>query len=228
MRTSIFRASLWLAVAAAGLQGLAADKDAPDNVEAQLARASRPWTQPVLRLTLEQYTETLHYWAEKHPRWMTMETRGRSKEGLPIFLVKITDSSVSDAQKQIVLVTAMHSGSERTGATSVLHFLEWLLGDSPVAATVRQRQIVLLMPIVNPWGFFTTSSNNNSQGVDPYSAQRGKEWDIEKLVLKHPERAPEIVAVQSVVDDFKPDVQRSYGWTPPKEVLDRLVKPSSK
>ena len=179
---------------------------AEDDAEARLARAPRPWKEPIHRLTLEEYSETLRYWAEKYPQIMKLETRAQSKEGLPIFLVKITDPSVSDDDKQVLLVTGMHSGAERSGTAAMLHFMEWLLGDSPDAVETRRKQIVLLMPVVNPWGFFTTESNANSQGIDPYSGQRGKAWDIEKLTVREPEKAPEIMAYKSVVDEFKPDV----------------------
>ena len=179
---------------------------ADDDAETRLARAPRPWKEPIHRLTLEEYAETLRYWSEKHAPLMKLETRGKSKEGLPIFLAKVTDPSVPDDDKQILLVTGMHSGAERSGAAAVLCFMEWLLSDAADAVETRRKQIVLLMPVVNPWGFFTTESNANSQGIDPYSGQRGKAWDIEKLTVREPEKAPEIVAYKSVVDEFKPDV----------------------
>ena len=179
---------------------------AQDDIEARLARAPQPWKEPVHRLTLEEYAETLRYWSEKHAPIMKLETRGKSKEGLPIFLAKVTDPSVPDDDKQILLVTGMHSGAERSGAAAVLYTMEWFLSDAPDAAETRRKQIVLLMPIVNPWGFFTTESNANSQGIDPYSGQRGKAWDIEKLTVREPEKAPEIMAYKSVVDEFRPDV----------------------
>ena len=142
------------------------------------------------------------------------ETRNtRSVEGRTShFLVRITDPSVSDDDKQILLVTGMHSGAERSGAAAVLHFMEWVLSDSPDAAETRRKQIVLLMPIVNPWGFFTTESNANSQGIDPYSGQRGKAWDIEKLTVREPDKAPEIMAYKSVVDGIQARCPRGPAW----------------
>ncbi len=112
-----------------------------------------------------------------------------------------------DADKQVALITATHSGAERAGATSVMRFAEWLLGSSSEAVETRRKQVVLLMPVVNPWGYETVESPFNSQGIDPYSGQRGKAWNLDTLTLKEPAKAPEIVAVQSVFDEFNPDVQ---------------------
>jgi hypothetical protein len=172
-----------------------------------LAQTPRPWTTKPNRFTLAEYEETLRYWAEKHAGVFSFERRGASVEGLPIYLLKITDAKSPDADKQVALITAMHSGAERTGATSVMHFVEWLLGNTREAVETRRKQIVLLMPVVNPWGYETVESNANSQGIDPYSGQRGKAWNLDTLTVKEPAKAPEIVAVQSVFDEFKPDVQ---------------------
>ena len=180
--------------------------DAADDVAARLALMPRPWKDPVQRSSFAEIAETLRFWSEKHADKFTLEVRGKTKEGQPIFLARITDKAVRDDDKQIALITAMHSGAERTGATSVMRFAEWLLGNSREAVETRRKQIVLLMPVVNPWGFETVESNFNSQGIDPYSGQRGKAWDIATLTVKEPAKAPEIVAVQSVFDEFKPDV----------------------
>lgn len=205
MRTTPQWIGCWMFAAAVACAPCpAAEKLADDDAESRLARMPRPWSTPVRRPSLEEYAATLRYWVEKHPGIMTLETRGQSREGLPIFLAKVTDSSVGDDDKQIVLITGLHSGAERTGTTSILHFMEWLLGDSSEAAETRRKQVVLVMPIVNPWGF-EKGSNANSQRIDPYSGQRGKAWDIEKLTVREPENAPEIVAFKSVVDEFKPD-----------------------
>lgn len=195
------------------LSCLSDDKAEEADMEARLSRMPRPWEEPVRRPSLEECAETLRYWAEKHAGIMTLDVRGKTKEDLPILLARVTDPSAKDEDKQIVLITGLHSGAERTGATAILHFMEWLLGDSPEAAETRRKQIVLLMPIANPWGF-DKGSNANSQGIDPYSAQRGKAWEIETLTLREPEKAPEIAAFKSVVDEFKPDVHADMHGVP--------------
>jgi hypothetical protein len=144
---------------------------------------------------------------EKHADKFELQVRGKTKEGVPVFLARITDKTVRDDDKQVALITATHSGAERTGATSVMCFADWLLGNSREAAETRRKQIVLLMPVVNPWGFEKVESPFNSSGIDPYSGQRGKAWNLDTLTVKEPAKAPEIIAVQSVFDEFKPDVQ---------------------
>ncbi|MFZ2641942.1 MAG: M14 family zinc carboxypeptidase [Verrucomicrobiia bacterium] len=178
-----------------------------DDVVSRLSDMPRPWKETPRRPNFAEISATLRFWSEKHPDRFTFETRGKTKEGLPIFLACITDKAVRDDDKQVALITATHSGAERTGTTSIMHFAEWLLGNSREAVETRRKQIVLLMPVVNPWGYETTESNANSQGIDPYSGQRGKAWDLATLMLKEPAKAPEIVALQSVFDEFKPDVQ---------------------
>lgn len=171
------------------------------------AQTPRPWTGEPNRFTLPELDATLQFWAEKHRSVFSFEKRGASVEGMPVYLAKITDRSVPDADKQVALITATHSGAERTGATSVMRFAEWLLGDSGEAAETRRKQVVLLMPVVNPWGYAAAESPFNSQGIDVYSGQRGKAWNLDTLTLKEPAKAPEIVALQSVFDEFKPEVQ---------------------
>jgi hypothetical protein len=176
-------------------------------VDAADDAASRPWTTPVRRPSFAEIAASLRFWAEKHSDKFALEERGKTKEGLPIFLARITDRSVRDDDKQVALITATHSGAERTGTTSIMSFAEWLLGNSREAAETRRKQVVLLMPVVNPWGYETVESPFNSQGGDPYSGQRGKAWDLAALALKEPAKAPETVALLSVFDEFKPDVQ---------------------
>src|SRR5204862_290503 len=98
-----------------------------------------------------------------------LESRGLSGQSLPVYLLKITDSTVPAKDKQVCLVTTLHSGPERTGATGALAFAEWLLSDEPLAAETRRRQVVLVMPVVNPLAMFYTDRFRNEQGVDPYT-----------------------------------------------------------
>jgi hypothetical protein len=189
-----------------GAVTVAAAAGAEDAASA-LARAPQPWKQPVAWPRFAEIAATLRFWAEKHPDRFALEVRGKTREGEPIFLARITDRSVRDDGKQVALITATHSGAERTGATSVMHFAEWLLGSSREAAETRRKQVVLLMPVVNPWGYEKVESPFNSHGIDPYSGQRGKAWSLDTLTIKEPEKTPEIVAVKSVFDEFRPDVQ---------------------
>ena len=155
------------------------------------ATQPKPWVDSIHQLTLEEYEGTLKYWAAKFPSLLTLEKRGDSLEGMPIYLLKITDSSVPAADKQVVMVSALHGGPERTGATTILHLAEWLLGDSELARETRRKQILLLMPMLNPHAFFVSDRFGNKEGVDLYDPQT-KWWDVNALKLSAPDKTPEL------------------------------------
>ncbi len=165
----------------------------------------QPWQEKMHRITPLEYSETLGYWAEQHPKILAVEELGKSGEDLPIFLLRVTDSEVPDTDKQVCLVTSLHGGPERSGTTTALHLAEWLLGDSPEAAEVRRRQIVLLMPIVNPYAFFVTDRFGNAASIDPYTGGGPQNWDMTTLAFKALDKAPEIAAFLSVVDRYRPE-----------------------
>ena len=48
------------------------------------------------------------------------------------------------------MVTRAAPGPERTGTTGAMAFAEWCLSDDPLAVETRKKQIVLVMPCVNP------------------------------------------------------------------------------
>jgi len=94
-----------------------------------------------------------------------------------------------------------------------MHLIEWLLSDNAVAAEVRRRQQVLVMPVNNPDSFFVTDRFGNANGIDPYTGSG--HWDIEGPRFTDPDKAPEVMAVLRVVDRFKPDVHVDLHGTRP-------------
>lgn len=194
----------------------------------RLARLPQPWGQPVHRLTLEEYEATLPYWQARHPGWFTFEKRGESHDGQPVYLVKITDASVPDENKQVALVSALHGGPERSGTTTILRLIEWLLGDSEEARETRRRQILLLVPIANPHAFFTTDRFGNREKIDLYDPQIGY-WDLPKLKLAVPERLPELASFLGIVDEYRPEVHLDLHGTglqafPEDQLGDRTMR----
>jgi hypothetical protein len=164
------------------------------------------WRQSVPRISREAYVETLRFWASRHPQILELKTVGHSLEGEPLSLLVVTDQSVPDDDKQICFITSLHGGPERTGTSTILHLAEWLLSDQAEAVETRRRQVVLLMPIVNPHAYFETDRFGNSLGIDPYTGGGVANWDLTKMAFKHPEKAPELMAVLSVMDAYQPDV----------------------
>lgn len=187
-------------------EGRATAQDDAAHVRAKLAGLPQPWKEPVHRITLKEYEATLAYWAEQHPDILTVERIGVSQDGIPISLLTVTDRDADPADKQVCLITALHGGPERSGTTTALHLVEWLLGQTPEAAEVRRRQIVALIPIINPRAFFVTDRFGNAEGIDPYTGGGAQNWDLETMTYKALDQAPELKAFLSVVDRFQPDV----------------------
>lgn len=202
---------------------------AADDLEARLARLPRPWTNPIHRLTFEEYDATLKYWAAQHPQRLALQKRGEAHNGMPIYLLKITDSSVPDTDKQVVMVSALHGGPERSGSTTILRLVEWLLGDSTLAQETRHKQVVLLMPIINPYAFFVTERFGNKEGIEVYDPQL-KWWDLKTLALTAPQKTPEIAAFVSVMDEYQPDMHLDLhgtglqGFKPNELPADRYMR----
>lgn len=191
------------------IHGHAAPPSSPGSTPEEAKKHPAPAPDALVpRLTQEEYEATLRHWRTKYPGTFTFQKRGESPEGFAIYLARVTDKSVSDVDKQVCLVTALHSGPEHSGTTACLALMEWLLGDSPEAAETRRRQIVLFMPVVNPMAMFHTDRFRNSKGVDPYTSlgPLGKVLDPRTLTLKNPESAPEVAAVLSVMDEYRPEV----------------------
>lgn len=174
------------------------------SLDAKLAVLPKPWIERMHRLTVAEYEATLRFWEQRHGDRLKVERVGESREGLGIYLLKITDGSVPDADKQIALVTALHGGPERSGSNAVLALAEELLGESDEAKRTRRRQVVLLMPINNPTSFFHTDRFGNAFKIDPYNTSA--HWDLSALAFRHPDQAPEVMAVLKVVDRFQPEV----------------------
>ena len=169
--------------------------------------------QRVHRITPEEYVATLEYWEKQHPKILDVEQVGSSSDGLGIHLLAITDTSIPNADKQVCLITALHGGPERSGTTTILHLIEWLLGDSQEARQTLRKQVLLVMPINHPEAFFRTDRFGNAAKIDPYTGGGPQHWDLETLQYKSADRAPEVKAVLEVVDRWKPDVHADVHGT---------------
>ncbi|MEZ6049579.1 MAG: hypothetical protein R3C11_29165 [Planctomycetaceae bacterium] len=91
------------------------------------------WEDKVEFFTLEEYEQTLEYWSRTYSDRCQLERRGVTNDGFRFYMLRITESSIPDEDKQVCLITALHGGPERTGTTTVLKLAEWLLGNSPEA-----------------------------------------------------------------------------------------------
>lgn len=199
-----------------------------DDQISKLDEAPQPWKQTIHRITFEEYDATLKYWAEQHPGFFSFERRGESHDGQPVYLVKVTDHSVSDTDKQVVMVSALHGGPERSGTTSTLKLIEWLLGESAEARETLRKQVVLVVPIANPYAFFGTDRFGNKEKIDLYDSQLSY-WDLPKLKLTVPKRTPELTAFLGIMDEYKPEMHMDLHGTglqafPDDTMGDRTMK----
>jgi hypothetical protein len=188
----------------------------------------QPWKEPIHRIKAEEYEATLKYWAEQHPKLFTFQKRGESHDKRPIFLAKITDSMVSDEDKQVALVSCLHGGPERSGTSTTLHLIEWLLGDSDLAKETRRKQIVLVVPIANPYAYFVTDRFGNKERIEVYDPPLPN-WDLKTLTLTAPKKTPEIAAFIEIVDEYQPEVHMDLHGTglqgfPPELLGDRIMR----
>ncbi|QDU78539.1 Zinc carboxypeptidase [Polystyrenella longa] len=164
------------------------------------------WNEKVEFFTQEEYEGTLQYWADTYPEFCDLERRGVTNDGYRLFMLKVTDEKTSDEDKQVCLITALHGGPERTGTTSVLKLTEWLLGDSEEAKQTRERQIVLIMPVMHPRGLFVSDRFQNQASIDPYTGGSIKNWDFNTMTYLARDDAPEVAAFLDVVDEYQPEV----------------------
>ncbi len=175
------------------------------SLSASIEKMDTPWKTPPKRLSLETYIGTLYYYAQNFPDIFKLEMVAKSPKGLPVYLCKLTDSNVPDDDKNIILITALHSGAERTGTAGLMEFLKIMAGNSDLAKTSLKKNIILVMPMVNPEGFFLDEALWNSRRFDPYSIGRGNRVDLKTLAPKVPEDGPEYIAFQRIADKYKPD-----------------------
>jgi len=140
----------------------------------------------------------LEQWQHRHPTLVKLNTMGNTAQGRPILAVTLTDQSVPAETKEHVVMTAQHAGAEHSGATTVLSTMSWLLSTDPLAREILKRQIVVCVPVVNPDGY-EGGMHLNSLKIDPHYA-----WTIDGP--KEPDKTPEAVAIQKLVDQYQPEV----------------------
>ena len=158
------------------------------------------WGGPPVWPPFEKVEAVLKHWAGKHADRMRLETLGRSAQGRALYAVRLTDPKTNDADKEHALVTALHSGLERSGSNTVLTIIEWLLSDDAAVREVLRRQLVVALPIPDP---------------DRYEAGKVSlvynQWTLDGP--RDPERSPEAMAVKRVMDAIQPDVHADLHGT---------------
>ena len=103
-----------------------------------------------------------------------------------------------------MLIAANHSGArERTATTGVLYLIRWLLSADPLAREILRDQVVVCMPVGVPDSYDGEVGAHNAAGLSPCN-----DWSLDGPL--DPERHPEGVAVQTLVDRYQPEVHSDY------------------
>ena len=74
-----------------------------------------------------------------------------SAEGRNINAVYITDKKVPLVEKEVAVIMGLRHGDEAGVAPAVLSLLNWLVSEN--GAETRRKQLVIVIPVVNPDGF---------------------------------------------------------------------------
>jgi hypothetical protein len=150
----------------------------------------------------EELQAQLEAWQREHPQIMQLQTLGQSAQGRPLYAARLTDPEADDTDKEHVLLTATHSGVERSATTGVFYLMDWLLSEDPLARKILRKQVLVCMPVVNPDGY-VQGSHGNTAGKDPYTA-----WTLDGPA--DPPNMPEAVALQQLFDQYQPEVHADY------------------
>lgn len=130
--------------------------------------------------------------AEIHHRdFVSVENLGSSVQGRPIEMLTITDRTVADTEKRVILITALQHPGEDCGAYLVEGLAHFLISDDPVAQNSRRRFIYKIIPMINPDGVYLGISRYNANMEDLNS-----EWDDDSTDLDHAPVEPEVLAIK--------------------------------
>ena len=89
---------------------------------------------------------------------------GKSEDGKwEVPAVVVTNKSVSDDEKQIAMITLARHGQERGARVVGPELLHYLAGDD--AAGIRDKQTVIVVPIVNPIGVVLDKFHSTLYGI---------------------------------------------------------------
>ena len=147
--------------------------------------------------TVKEIGELGQAWQKRHPQRVRAEVLGAVSNNLPVHGLTITDFTVPDEDKEVVLMVAAHVGGEISGGTALLAFAQWLVRDDPLAAKIRSRQICVLVPVANPYGYGRSAGNKWNR--DPA-------WCWSPQGATFPDENPEGVLLQKLMDRLQPDV----------------------
>lgn len=135
---------------------------------------------------------TLKKFASEHPDIARLETYGQSREGRPLYVLKISDNvALDEADEPRLLLDAATHGDEIITTEVLLRLLEEMVNgygtDARLSAMV-DKAAIYFVPVINPDGF--AKRNRYAEGVDP---------NRQYPYPENPNRRP-IGIIQSIMD----------------------------
>jgi hypothetical protein len=122
---------------------------------------------------------------------ITIIKLGSTKESRDINLLTITDSTVPDTGKKVVLITALQHAGEYPSGFIVEGMVNFLLSNDPVAVEARKETIYKIVPMLNPDGIYHGMTRYNANNEDLNS-----EWDDDTSDTIHAPVEPEVDCVK--------------------------------
>ena len=121
---------------------------------------------------------------------------GKTKGGRDMRLFTITEPTVPDAEKRVIMFTTLQHDLETTGAMAVEGICRFLLSDDPRAAGLRRAFVFYVVPMMDPdgiaqgnmycpvgnlnrqWGSGTTSETTHVEKFIKDLASRGRKLEL--------------------------------------------------
>jgi hypothetical protein len=128
---------------------------------------------------------------------ITITTLGRTKESRNINMLTVTDNTITDKGKKVVLITALQHAGEYPGGFIVEGLVNFLLSDDPVAVKGRKESVYKIIPMLNPDGIFHGMTRYNANYEDLNS-----EWDDDTSDTIHAPVEPEVDCVKLWLRDW--------------------------
>ena len=123
-----------------------------------------------------------------------VEPVGESGEGRRILSCVVTDPSSPGDDKQHALIVAGQHGGEESGRLGAIALARWLASDARDAAETRRRQLVTVIPCLNPDGALL-DQRGNANGVN-LNRQFDPEAESREVEAGH---------LMALAEEFKPD-----------------------
>lgn len=98
--------------------------------------------------------------------WVEVDSVGHSFENRPIYLMHITDKSVTSDGKRRLWLHARQHPSESPASWLTDGFISALVADTPMGAALRKEIDAYIIPITNPDGVANGLSRSNITGVN--------------------------------------------------------------